>query len=213
MLITKLKDKENLLSLIEGKKVFVLNCHGCKEVSFPLEEANAFQKELKEAGKLTGIFTTDYICNVENLKARMAYHEAEVNAADCILVFSCGVGVQTVAEVFDSKRVYAACDTLHVPGFQGVTALNVDCGQCGECYLNMTGGICPIAACSKSLVNGPCGGTKTGKCEVNDCMDCGWELIYRKLEKLGKLENLQKEVNIHDFSTDKETKEFKEVHE
>ena len=126
-------------------------------------------------------------------------------------MFSCGVGVQTVAEVFDDKRVYAACDTLHVPGFQGVTPLNVDCGQCGECYLNMTGGICPIAACSKSLVNGPCGGTKAGKCEVDPCMDCGWDRIVKKLERLGKLDNLQQKINIHDFSTSSATKEFKEV--
>jgi electron transport complex protein RnfC len=78
-----------------------------------------------------------------------------------------------------------------LPGFQGVTPLNVACGQCGECYLNGTGGICPITACSKSLINGQCGGAKNGMCEVDKDMACGWERIYRKLEKLNKLDVLK----------------------
>jgi electron transport complex protein RnfC len=70
----------------------------------------------------------------------------------------------------------------------------VDCGQCGECYLNGTGGICPITACSKSLINGQCGGAKNGMCEVDKDMECGWERIYRKLEKLNKLDNMKYDV-------------------
>ena len=81
--------------------------------------------------------------------------------------------------------VYACCDTIELPGFQGVTPLEYDCGQCGECFLNLTGGICPITACSKSLVNGPCGGTKNGKCAVNPAMDCGWESIIQRLQAQG----------------------------
>lgn len=212
MLITQLKDKEYIASLVSGK-AFVINCYGCKEVSFPVEEADALQEELKAAGKLTGVFTTDYICNIENLKVRLENRMDEINAADCILVFSCGVGVQTVADMFDTKRVYAACDTVHLPGYQGVTPLDVDCGQCGECYLNMTGGICPIVACSKSLVNGPCGGTKDGKCEVNPAMDCGWDRIYKRLAKQGRLDNFKMPVQLHNFSTFEATKEFKEADE
>ena len=97
-------------------------------------------------------------------------------------VFSCGVGVQTISQMLEDKPVYACCDTIELPGFQGVTPLEVDCGQCGQCFLNLTGGICPITACSKSLVNGPCGGTKNGKCEVNPEMDCGWERIIQRLK-------------------------------
>jgi len=209
MLITNLKSKESLAPLLEGKKVFVINCYGCKEVSFPEAEANAFQKELKEAGCLTGCFTTDYICNPDNMKRRLGYYENEISEADAILVFSCGVGVQTVAEYYDCKPVYAACDTMHLPGVQGVTPLTVDCGQCGQCYLNLTGGICPITACSKSLVNGPCGGTKDGKCEVNPDMECGWERIYRKLEELGRLDEFNFPTQLRDFSTFMATKEAK----
>jgi electron transport complex protein RnfC len=115
----------------------------------------------------------------------------KLEAADVVLVFSCGVGVQTVADLFESKRVYSCCDTYQLPGFQGETPLTVKCAQCGECYLNYTGGICPITACSKSLVNGQCGGSKDGMCEVDKNMECGWERIYRKLEKQGRLDTLK----------------------
>lgn len=209
MLITQLKDKETIASLVDGK-VFIINCHGCKEISFPEKEARELQKEMAAEGKVTGIFTTDYICNPENMKLRLKGHMAEIEEADMVLVFSCGVGVQTVAEFLEDKKVCAACDTIQLPGFQGVTPLEVDCGQCGECFLNLTGGICPITACSKSLVNGPCGGTKDGKCEVDPCMECGWERIYRRLEKMGRLDVLKCPTQLHNFSTDDATKECKQ---
>ena len=205
MLITELKSKETILSLINGK-VFIINCHGCKEVRFPEKEADELQKELVAGGNVTGIITTDYICNPDNMKLRLSKHAAAIEAADTVLVFSCGVGVQTVAEHFPNKRVCAACDTYALPGFQGVTPLEYDCKQCGECYLNLTGGICPITACSKSLVNGLCGGAKDGKCEVDPNMECGWERIYRRLAQLGRLDVLKCPVQVRNYATDDEVK-------
>ena len=205
MLITELKSKETILSLINGK-VFIINCHGCKEVRFPEKEADELQKELVAGGNVTGIITTDYICNPDNMKLRLSKHAAAIEAADTVLVFSCGVGVQTVAEHFHNKRVCAACDTYALPGFQGVTPLEYDCKQCGECYLNLTGGICPITACSKSLVNGQGGGAKDGKCEVDPNMECGWERIYRRLAQLGRLDVLKCPVQVRNYATDDEVK-------
>ena len=201
MLITEMKAPESILSLITGK-VFVINCHGCKEIHFPEEAANRFQWELSQSGCVTGIVTTDYICNPELLETRLSKHAAEIEAADMILVFSCGVGVQTVAEKFPGKKVCAACDTYALPGFQGVTPLEHDCRQCGECYLNLTGGICPITACSKSLVNGQCGGAKNGMCEVDPNMECGWERIQRKLTQIGRLDALKAPVQVRNYATD-----------
>ena len=203
MLITQLKDKETIESVLRGK-VFLINCHGCKEVRFPVAEAEALRRELAEAGRLTGVITTDYICNVENLTKRLEKHAAAIAEAETILVLSCGVGVQTVADMFQDKRVCAGCDTLPLPGFQGVTPLEVDCGQCGECYLSITGGICPITACSKSLVNGQCGGSKDGKCEVNPEMECGWERIYRRLKMVGRLDAFKCPTQIRNFATYKD---------
>ncbi|MCQ2452891.1 MAG: methylenetetrahydrofolate reductase C-terminal domain-containing protein [Oscillospiraceae bacterium] len=208
--MTNLKSKEDILSVLDGK-VFILNCHGCKEVRFPEEEAKELQKELTEAGRVTGALTTDYICNPDNLQVRLRSRMNEIAEADTVLVLSCGVGVQTVADLLEDKRVIAACDTIELPGFQGVTPLEYDCGQCGECFLNLTGGICPITACSKSLVNGPCGGTKCGKCEVDPGMECGWERIYRKLEKLGRLDLMRCPTQLHNWTTDDATKECKET--
>ncbi len=205
MLITQLKDKEVIASFLSGK-VFAILCHGCKEVHFPEYEAAELLKAWEEQGILTGSITTDYICNAENLKLRLQKHAAAMESADAILVFSCGVGVQTVAEAFPGKRVCALCDTLPLPGFQGVTPQTVDCGQCGQCYLNITGGICPITACSKSLINGQCGGAKNGKCEVDPNMDCGWERIYRRLAQLGRLDVLKCPVQLRNYAGNDEVK-------
>ena len=199
MLITELKNKDVIKSLVKGK-VFVLVCHGCKEIRFPEHEANEFQKTLTK----TGSVTTEYICNPDNLKVQLAKHTAAIEEADVIAVFSCGVGVQTVAEMFPSKKAVACCDTYALPGFQGVTPLEYDCKQCGECYLNLTGGICPLTACSKSLVNGQCGGAKNGKCEVDPNMECGWERIYQRLKAVGRLDALKCPVQIRNYATDTE---------
>lgn len=94
MLITELKSKETIASLVEGKKVFIINCHGCKEVHFPEKEADALQKEMAAAGNVTGIMTKDYICNPENMKLRLEKYRSQVEEADVVLVFSCGVGVR-----------------------------------------------------------------------------------------------------------------------
>lgn len=201
MLITELKAKETIESLASGK-VFIINCHGCREIRFPEKEVDELQKELLDAGKVTGILTTDYICNPENLKLRLNKHAAAIAEAEAVLVFSCGVGVQTVSDYLEDKKVFACCDTYALPGFQGVTPLEHDCKQCGECFLNLTGGICPLTACSKSLVNGQCGGAKKGKCEVDPNMECGWERIYQKLKAIGRLDAMKCPVQIRNYATD-----------
>ena len=205
MLITELKSKETILSLAKGK-VFIINCHGCREIHFPEHEAEALQKEMIESGNVTGVITTDYICNPENMELRLSKHADAIEEADTILVFSCGVGVQTVADHFPGKRVCACCDTYALPGFQGVTPLAHDCDQCGQCYLNLTGGICPLTACSKSLINGQCGGAKNGKCEVDPNMECGWERIIKRLTAIGRLDVLKCPVQVRNYATDDEVK-------
>ena len=200
MLITELKNKDIIKNSLHGK-VFILVCHGCKEIHFPEQDADALIAELTATGSIIGTFVTDYICNVENLTLRLQKQTA-IHDADTILVLSCGVGVQTVADLFPTKRVCAGCDTYALPGFQGVTPLEHNCAQCGECFLNLTGGICPLTACSKSLVNGQCGGAKNGKCEVDPNMECGWERIQKRLEKIGRLDALKCPVQVRNYATD-----------
>ena len=202
MLITELKSKDVIKNSLTGK-VFVLVCHGCKEIHFPEQEAEELLADLTADGIVFGSLVTDYICNVENLKLRLQKQPA-IWEADSILVLSCGVGVQTVGEMFPEKRVCAGCDTYALPGFQGVTPLQHNCHQCGECFLNLTGGICPLTACSKSLVNGQCGGAKNGKCEVDPDMECGWERIQKRLAKIGRLDALKCPVQVRNYATDDE---------
>ena len=202
MLITELKNKELIQEALKGK-VFILTCHGCKEIHFPEREAEELITKLTADGIVVGSLVTDYICNVENLKLRLQRQPA-IAEADTILVLSCGVGVQTVAEMYPAKRVCAGCDTYALPGFQGVTPLEHNCKQCGECFLNLTGGICPLTACSKGLVNGQCGGAKNGKCEVDPNMECGWERIQKQLTKIGRLDALKCPVQMRNYAIDEE---------
>ena len=195
MLITELKNTEVLASQLTGK-VFVINCHGCKEIRFPEAEANEFQKTLCK----TGSVTTEYICNPDNLKVQLNKHAAALEEADVIAVFSCGVGVQTVAEMADMS-VFAAANSLNYTGHHGMALTKKACDACAQCYLTMTGGICPVVDCSKSLLNGQCGGAKNGKCEVSPDKDCAWEKIQQRLSAQGRLNELtSRPVQLRDYS-------------
>ena len=175
MLITELKEKDVILSAAKGK-IFAIVCHGCKEIHFPEAEADEFLAELKNEGRLTGSVTTEYICNHENLQLWIEkYHDA-IAEADTVLVLSCGVGVQTTASLLPGKRVIAGCDTYALPGFQGVTPLEHDCGQCG--------------------------GSKNGMCEVDPTMECGWERIQRRLAQVGRLDVLKCPVQLRNYAVD-----------
>ena len=198
MLITQLKPKDDILPLVGDKTAFIV-CEGCKEVYFPETGASDAQKELSVNKTNLTVVVTDYICNPENLELQLKKHIGEIELADTVLVFSCGLGVQTVAKRFSGIPVFAACDTYPIAGSQGLTPLEYDCDQCGECHLNETGGICPITACSKSLVNGQCGGSKNGNCEVDKNMECGWALIHRRLKSLNLLDDLRHPVKLRRF--------------
>ncbi|HON05546.1 MAG TPA: methylenetetrahydrofolate reductase C-terminal domain-containing protein [bacterium] len=197
MLITKLKNQQELDRYFE-KELFVFKCFGCKEVYFPEEEIGKLI--IAKQSEVSGIAEVDYLCNDDFSKRYIEKSMNEIKGAQGIVVFSCGVGVQVIAKLLEDKTVFPGCDTHYLNGFQGLTVLDYDCNQCGECYLNYTGGICPITSCSKSLLNGPCGGAKNKKCEVSPEMDCGWVLIYERLKKINK-ESILKDKNtlVRDF--------------
>ena len=201
MLMTVIKNTEEILSQVQGN-VFVIACFGCKEVNLSEAEHQAEELFAHFAGndRLLGVMHTDYICNPAYKDSRFDKYAEQIEKADTILVVSCGVGVQTVAEFFPDKRVCAGCNTYPVPGHQGVTPLEHDCKQCGQCYLNLTGGICPITACSKGLINGQCGGAKNGMCEVDPNMECGWERIQRRLTQIGRLDALKSPIQLRDYN-------------
>jgi hypothetical protein len=116
----------------------------------------------------------------------------QVSKVDAVLSLACGVGVQLMAEMFPKTPVYPALNTkfIGVPEREGLW--NEWCAACGDCMLAYTGGICPVVRCAKGLLNGPCGGTNNGKCEVDPEKDCAWTLIYRRLEAQGRLDLMRK---------------------
>ncbi len=198
MLVIQLKPEEEVLAKISGKRLFIFECLGCKELYFPKEEVAKFVDGLKE--EITGRAILDYLCNREFAKAYIGEYSKEIEGAELVLIFSCGVGTQVVAALLENKLVYTGCDALYLNGFQGLSARDFNCDQCGQCYLNYTAGICPITNCPKELLNGPCGGAKDGKCEVDPEADCAWVLIYERLEKLGKLDTLTRILPPRDYS-------------
>ena len=212
MIITQKKPLEEVLAMVgDAKTVAVIGCGLCASTcqTGGAPEVEAMKKTLEEAGKTVVVTDVADACCMK-LGVRAKCKAISTAAPECIVCMSCGDGVQTISEMLDDKPVYACCDTVELPGFQGVTPLEYDCGQCGECFLNLTGGICPITACSKSLVNGPCGGTKNGKCEVCPTMDCGWERIIQRLKAQGRLDVLRCPTQLHDFNTDQATMAAKE---
>jgi len=195
MLFTQSKPIDEILACLgQEKNIFLLACNGCAEVCETGGEKAllAMKAELEKAGKnVTATALLDFLCNKMLVAARLAREMDNINQADSILVLSCGIGVQAVSKVVNSV-VHPADNTVSLGGLQGLWPSDERCAACGDCVLDYTAGICPVTFCAKSLLNGPCGGAQDGKCEVDSEKDCGWQLIYERLAKLGRLENLKK---------------------
>lgn len=198
MLAVQVKPEEEISQKISSRRLFIFECLGCQEVYFPRENVEKFIDNLRE--EIVGRASLDYLCNREFVREYIKGYSKQIKKTQAILIFSCGVGAQIVSSLLEGKIVYTCCDTLYLNGFQGLTAQEFDCNQCGECYLNYTGGICPIARCSKHLFNGPCGGSQDGKCEVDPSIPCAWQLIIDRLIKLGQLDRLEKIVPSKNWS-------------
>ena len=171
-----LKPEAELNALLNATDdLFVIACGKCykKQLSEAADDLGAFLQLAEKAGKnITGIAKPDFLCNKTKAETKLMAMIPEGTKA--VFVIGCGLGIQTVAELAPIP-VFAACDSLNYPGHHGMALTDKACDACAQCYLNMTGGICPIVDCSKSLSNGQCGGAKNGKCEVSPDQDCAWE--------------------------------------
>ncbi len=200
---TERKPNDEIVESLAGVgRIFILGCQGC-----PLGCETGGQPwidELKtvlaEAGKeVTGAALIDMICNKAIVGIKLGRLAREIGRAEAILVGSCGVGVQSAGNMV-GRRVVPAMDTICMGDYQGLWPSEERCAECGECMLADTGGLCPITLCAKGLVNGACGGTQDdGSCEVSDEQRCGWQMIYERLEKLGRLEDLKRPATAKDF--------------
>ncbi len=194
MLVSEQKPMEEILSFLDCEKtVFIVGCKGCAEgcESGGEQQVVEMKQKLENEGKtITGLSLIDMVCNESLTRMKLASHKQAIDSADSILVLTCGSGVQSTAAVVD-KVVHPGCNTISSGGAHAEWKEAERCLECGDCVLDYTGGICPIARCSKHLLNGPCGGSQGGKCEVSQDIPCAWQLIIERLSKIGRLDKLE----------------------
>lgn len=193
MIMARPKPIEEIIDEIKDfNKVLIAGCDGCvtvceaggsKEVQVLASALRLyFSKENKrleiDETSLTRQCDKDYLHQLLDT----------IDDYDAIVSLACGAGVQFMAEMYRKKPIFPGVDTcfIGVTEERGVWAER--CQACGQCILASTGGICPISRCSKRMLNGPCGGSEKGKCEVSPDTDCGWHLIYERLKELGQLD-------------------------
>jgi len=196
MIVTTQKPLDEIMDYISPySNILIVGCDGCTQPPRGLREADTLSQILGLAGKLrsknfnfkttTTTKQCDYYLTVSALKP-------QVEGVEAVLSLACGIGAQTLAELFPEIPIFPAQNT-HFMGAEerekGI--LEERCAGCGDCILALTGGICPVARCAKGLLNGPCGGSENGKCEVDPERDCAWALIYEQLKKRGKLQLLE----------------------
>ncbi len=216
MIVAERKPLDQIEAMLGGfEKILVVGCGTCVAVCMAggEKEVELLAAELRMKGKLDGKqrtideITVTRQCDKEYLE-QLAKH---IDNYDAVLSAACGAGVQFLAERYDEKIVLPALNTLFIGVAEDAGVWSQRCMACEECVLDQTGGICPMTICAKNLLNGPCGGTDHGKCEVDGEKDCAWTLIYNKMKKLGRLDYLKKIQPPKDYSV--MTKPRKYTHE
>jgi len=206
VIVAERKKMDEIWRLVSGrKKVLVAGCGGCVTVCMAGGEketeilASALRMMARKEGASihVDVATVTRQCDPEYMDELEKY----VSDHDCILSAGCGVGVQFVAERFPNVWVVPALNTRFGGGTVEAGIWEERCGFCGDCILYKTGGICPVARCSKSLLNGPCGGSENGRCEVSEDIECAWQKIYDRLAELGRLDLILEVEPPKDWST------------
>lgn len=205
MIVAERKPIEQIKEYIKTyKKILIAGCGECVTVCFAGGEREvgilASQLRLlwgREKGKIEILEQT-----VRRQCEKEFVEELKVNIekVDAVLSLACGVGVQFIAEHFPSMPVYPGVDTKFIGETKEPGLWVENCQSCGNCILDKTGAVCPIARCSKSLLNGPCGGSQEGKCEIDKDLDCAWQLIYERMKLLNRLNELEQIEPIKDWS-------------
>jgi ferredoxin len=190
MITAERKPLEEIVEYIKPfKRILLLGCNECvtvcaaggrKEVGLL---ASGLQMALLKSGSSIEIreHTLERQCDPEYLEELVPM----IDGAEAILSMACGCGVQQLAARFKDKPVFPAVNTKFMGGSERQGVWDERCKGCGDCLLGITGGICPISKCAKQLMNGPCGGSANGSCEVSEDVDCAWHLIWNRLKALG----------------------------
>jgi len=142
--------------------------------------------------KVTGMLVLDPPCHLVKAKKMYQQYKKEIELSDAILAMACGDGVQTILEGAKQKKVHPALDTLFLGEVGSNGHFAQKCSLCSDCVLDETGGLCPVTLCPKGLLNGPCGGAKNKKCEIDKDLDCVWIQIYERLGNIKQLDKMRK---------------------
>ena len=209
MIVAEQKPIDEILRSLKGfERIVIASCGTCVTVcmSGGEKEALAVQGLIEANAKKNG---RDVAVSVVNLKRQCDDEfiddlEMELLDGDVVLSMACGVGVQFLAGKYPDKVVLPGLNTTFYGAAKELGYWTELCAGCGNCLLERTGGICPIARCSKSIFNGPCGGSQDAKCEIDSNIDCAWQLIYDKLSAMGRLDELLEIHEIRDWSTNRD---------
>jgi ferredoxin len=208
MIVGERKPFEEIMEMLAPhKRVLIIGCGGCVTVCLTggEKQADLLASQVRIAAYQKGLdLTVDVDCItrqcdrefIENLKK-------DPKQYDVVLSIACGAGVQFMSDLFPEVPFLPGLNTSFLGYNKAKGIWEENCRGCGDCVLAWTGGICPIARCSKSLINGTCGGTNKGKCEVSKDMDCAWYLIYERLKARGKLDELRKMRPARDWRKDR----------
>jgi ferredoxin len=204
MITAEQKPLDEILDYISPHdRILLVGCNECvtvcaaggrKEVGLL---ASALQLNFLKRGKNINIqeITLERQCDPEYVEELAA----QIDQADAVLSMACGCGVQTIAGRYKETPVYPAVNTKFMGASEAQGVWAERCQGCGDCLLGVTGGICPVARCSKQLFNGPCGGTSYGKCEISPDVDCAWCLIWERLKALGMEKRYEELMNAKDW--------------
>ena len=209
MIIAKPKPIQEIINHIQDlNSVLVAGCDGCVTVC----EAGG----MKEAQILASALRMYFRQNNKNVKVDeisltrqcdrpyIAQLDEKIKGYDAVVSLACGAGVQFLAERFTDKPIFPGVNTCFIGVTEEKGEWTERCQACGDCILATTGGICPIARCSKRMSNGPCGGSSSGKCEVSKDTACGWHLIYERLKALGQLDRFEQPNDPKNWATSRD---------
>ena len=196
MIVTTQKPLDEILDFISSySNILIAGCDGCTQPPRGLREAKTLSQLLELGGKLRNknfVFKVTTVVKQCDSFLAASMLKPQTDGVEAILSLACGAGVQTIAKIFPELSVFPAQNTHFIGAEEREEGiLEERCVGCGDCLLALTGGICPVTRCTKGLLNGACGGSKNGKCELNPEKDCAWILIYERLKKQGKLQLLK----------------------
>ena len=209
MIVADRKSLDEILAMVEdNKKILIAGCKGCVTVCNVggSKEVEILASSIKIARKKDGneididTITLERQCD----KEYVAQIKETVGDYDAVVSMACGVGPQFLSEMYNEQEFYPALNTTFFGGATDHGVWEERCAGCGTCGIHNFGGLCPIARCAKSLMNGPCGGSAGGNCEINKETECIWDSIVSKKMDAGRIEDLQRVVGIKNWKTSRD---------